>query len=222
MFQPEVCHNFRMNAEGFAAAADWNPSPERLSQSGSSSSRASTEQTAQAGNSSSGAEREEGEVEVQITLTAAAASGLKGKSKQRLPAYPEAQQRTAVVPGDWEAARAARRITTPTLGRHSLGAAPGAAAAASAAGRAGRRTTSPGLGRLSAGAGGAGVSGSRDGRGTAPPALGKSSFGISTVVANVLSQLRPNHKKDLEPFSAASSPSYDNMFKTLRRHSIGI
>jgi hypothetical protein len=219
MFQPEVGHDFRMNTEGFAAAADWGPPPGRRSQSGSSCSRASTELTAQAGNSSSSVGQEEGEVQVQVKLIAAAASGLKGASRQCRPACSEAQQRSA--PGDWGAARAARRITAPALGRHSLGSAPGAAVVGSAAGRAGRRLTSPGLGRLSGGAGGAGVSGSRDGCGTAPPALGKSSFGISTVVVNALSLLRPNHKKDLEPLSAASSPSYDNMYRTLRRHSIG-
>jgi hypothetical protein len=40
MFQPGVCHEFRMNAEGFAAAADWGKSP---ASSQASSSRSSFE-----------------------------------------------------------------------------------------------------------------------------------------------------------------------------------
>lgn len=62
MFQPGVCHEFRMNAEGFAAAADWGESPASPQ---ASSSRSSLEDLE---------EPQEQQQQVAVTVSAADAS----------------------------------------------------------------------------------------------------------------------------------------------------
>lgn len=235
MFQPEVCHDFRMNAEGFAAAADWD-APDKPSQPGScrSSIEISTDTPPAATSTetplrpvslavegkagdSTAAEQTTAEVEVQVTLTATAGA-LTGASKQQLLELSEAAQPSLTAPTS--AGRAGRRVTAPALPTHSLQLQQGilASAAEQTAGRtAARRTTSAVLGGLSVGAGTGGKEGCR----TAVPALEKDNNGTRAVFVNAMSLLRPAHRKDAlqEPCSAASFASYEK--KALRRHSIG-
>jgi hypothetical protein len=177
MYQPGVCHEFRMNAEAFAAAAAWDPPPQRLSQEGSSS-----QHTANAAVSSIAADLDSGnpesveqqgpapelvpeaalhldlevagEVHVHIQLASAAettAGSLKASSQQQLE---KQQQKLAAMPvleEETEVAEAATQAAPVplTLARKS------------------RRVTSTGRGDV----------------------------GASVVLGNVLSHLRPSRKQ---------------------------
>lgn len=179
MYQPGVCHEFRMNAEAFAAAAAWDPPPQRLSQEGSSS-----QHTADAATSSTEAQADPdpgnpeaveqpgsppelvpeaalhlnlevaGEVHVHIQLASAAetkAGSLKASSQQQLEKQP---QKLAAMPVLEEETAVAEAV-------------PLAAPVPLALARKSRRVTSTGRGDV----------------------------GASVVLGNVLSQLRPSRKQ---------------------------
>lgn len=177
MYQPKVCHDFRMNAEAFAAAAAWDPPPQRLSHEGSSS-----RQTADAAASSIAADLDPGnpesveqqgsppelvpeaalhldlevagEVHVHIQLASAAETkggSLKASSQQQLGKQP---QKLAAMPVLEEETAVAEAV-------------PLAAPVPLTLVRKSRRVTSTGRGDV----------------------------GASVVLRNVLSQLRPSRKQ---------------------------
>jgi hypothetical protein len=102
MFQPGVCHEFRMNAEGFAAAADWGESP-AASQASSSREQPQQQQQQQVSVSVSatGAAEADPCKEVIVTVTVGSAAAAAAKAAQKLSSEHEqaaVPTLTAVVP----------------------------------------------------------------------------------------------------------------------------